>query len=251
MFHAELAYKNVQNEIALLTQKKGERQAALIKSQDELKEDHGALLAFIAADNKEKKDKELKEKQANAKRQEREEALKKVDMEIQQVRSDIEKHKDALNDLQMNQRFILELSPLEFRQQREARVKQKKEKALKEWLAKIRGIDMTEEQMHIVFSEDEEIHDNIKIESIDDSNQLTVKKGKQDEKRKTKRSKDNVSDQWLAQRFEQLLRLDLIELPDDYYEDKLFFDDTNALDQKFTQLEEDNLFYIHRIQDIE
>ena len=105
--------------------------------------------------------------------------------------------------------------------------------------------------MHIVFSEDEEIHDNIKIESIDDSNQLIVKKGKQDEKRKTKRSKDNVSDQWLAQRFEQLLRLDLIELPDDYYEDKLFFDDTNALDQKFTQLEEDNLFYIHRIQDIE
>jgi hypothetical protein len=47
---------------------KGERQAALIKSQDELKEDHGALLAFIAADNKDKKDKELKEKQANAKR---------------------------------------------------------------------------------------------------------------------------------------------------------------------------------------
>ncbi len=66
-------------------------------------------------------------------------------MEIQQVRSDIEKHKDALNDLQMNQRFILELSPLEFRQQREARVKQKKDKALKEWLAKIRGIDMSEE----------------------------------------------------------------------------------------------------------
>lgn len=151
-------------------------------------------------------------------------------MEIQQVRSDIEKHKDALNDLQMNQRFILELSPLEFRQQREARVKQKKDKALKEWLAKIRGIDMSEEQMHIVFSEDEEIHDNIKIESIDDPIQLINKKGKQDDKRKTKRSKENVSDQWLAQRFEQLLKLDLIELPDDYYDDKLFFDGTDALD---------------------
>lgn len=68
----------------------------------------------------------------------------------------------------MNKRFILELSPLEFRQQREARVKQKKEKALKEWLVKIRGIDMSEEQMHIVFSEDEDIHDSVKIESIDD-----------------------------------------------------------------------------------
>ena len=52
-------------------------------------------------------------------------------------------------------------------------------------------------------------------------------------------------------RFEQLLKLDLIELDDDYYNDKLFFEGSDALDQKFTQLEEDNLFYIHRIQDIE
>jgi hypothetical protein len=62
MFHAELAYKNVQHEISELTRKKIERQSALIKSQDELNDDHSALLAFIAADNKEKKDKELKEK---------------------------------------------------------------------------------------------------------------------------------------------------------------------------------------------
>jgi hypothetical protein len=48
-------------------------------------------------------------------------------------------------------------------------------------------------------------------------------------------------------RFEQLLKLDLIELDDDYYNDKLFFEGSDALDQKFTQLEEDNLFYIHRI----
>lgn len=47
------------------------------------------------------------------------------------------------------------------------------------------------------------------------------------------------------------MQLDLIELPDEYYEDKLFFEGTDALDQKFLQLEEDNLFYIHRIQDIE
>lgn len=64
MFHAELAYKNVQSEIKNLTSKKTERQAALTKSEEELNDDHSALLAFIAADNKEKKDKELKEKNA-------------------------------------------------------------------------------------------------------------------------------------------------------------------------------------------
>ena len=61
----------------------------------------------------------------------------------------------------------------------------------------------------------------------------------------------NYSKEWYEQRFEQLLGLDLIELDDDYYVDELFFKGADALDQKFTQLEEDNLFYIHRIQDIE
>ena len=116
MFHAELAYKNVQNEIANLTTKQKARMGALKKSQEELNDDHSALLAFIAADNKEKKDKEFKEKNAHSQRQLKDDEIKKLDMNIQQVRSDIEKHKDALGDLQMNQRFILELTPAEFRQ---------------------------------------------------------------------------------------------------------------------------------------
>lgn len=47
------------------------------------------------------------------------------------------------------------------------------------------------------------------------------------------------------------MNLNLIELDEEYYEDKLYFTEPDALDQKFTSLEEDNLFYIHRIQDIE
>jgi len=43
-----------------------------------------------------------------------------------------------------------------------------------------------------------------------------------------------VTDAWLEQRFEQLLKLDLIELGDDYYEDELYFKESDALDQKFT-----------------
>jgi len=48
-----------------------------------------------------------------------------------------------------------------------------------------------------------------------------------------------------------LLKLDLIELDEDYYEDKLFFTNPDVLDQKFTILEEENLFYIHRLQEVE
>ncbi len=62
MFHAELAYKNVEKEIELLKKKQVQRQGALEKSKDELNDDQTALMAFIAADNKEKKDKEQQEK---------------------------------------------------------------------------------------------------------------------------------------------------------------------------------------------
>lgn len=119
MFHAELAYKNVQNEIANLTSKQKARDTALQSSKEELNNDRSALMAFIAGDNKEKKDKELKEKLAIAKRQERDDKIKQLDMEIQQVKSDIDKHKDALGDLQMNQRFILELTPEDFKKKRD------------------------------------------------------------------------------------------------------------------------------------
>jgi len=43
----------------------------------------------------------------------------------------------------------------------------------------------------------------------------------------------------------------LVELPDRYYVDDLFFTQPDELDQKFSILEEENLFYIHRIQEYE
>ena len=57
----------------------------------------------------------------------------------------------------------------------------------------------------------------------------------------------NYTDAWLKARFKQLMDLDLIELPDEFYRDELFFKESDELDKKFVTLEEDNLFYIHRI----
>ena len=115
-----------------------------------------------------------------------------------------------------------------------------------------------ETQDDLIFGEDEDIHEGIKLSDIDDTtlqrNPTTMsvpankprEGGKRDSKNKTI-NRTNCTEAWLAARFEQLMSLDLVELPDNYYEDKLFFDETDALDQKFSQLEEDNLFYIHRI----
>jgi hypothetical protein len=151
-------------------------------------------------------------------------------MEIQQVRSDIEKHKDALGDLQMNQRFILELTPADFRQEREARVTQKREKAFREWRQRYL---IDESQDDIIFGEDEEIHEGIKLDFIEESGKSntgasfnkSLSSNPQSKKAQSKAvSRQNCSEAWLAQRFEQLLKLDLIELDDDYYNDKLFFE---------------------------
>ena len=82
MFHAELAYKNVQHEIADLKAKKEERARALQKSKEDLEDDNNALMEFIALDNREKHQKEALEKQTNSKKQDKEKEIKEIDMKI-------------------------------------------------------------------------------------------------------------------------------------------------------------------------
>ena len=160
-------------------------------------------MAFIAADNKEKKDKEQQEKQAMSTRQDKEDRLKKLEMEISQIRSDIEKHKDALGDLLMHQRFILELIPDDFRAKRELEKKTKKEQAFKVWKQRYL-VDDTQDD--IIFGEDEEIHESIKLESIEDNTTIKQTQSKQTDGGTSKKdvkqakmvSRQNCSEQWLA-----------------------------------------------------
>jgi len=57
------------------------------------------------------------------------------------------------------------LTPAEFRAKRDTTVNLKKEKAFKEWRAKYQTDDKEDD---IIFGEDEEIHENIKLDSIED-----------------------------------------------------------------------------------
>lgn len=58
--------------------------------------------------------------------------------------------------------------------------------------------------MHIIFSEDEEIHDNTKLDAIEDNSSTVIKlkSNKSTEDKKKKRNKENVSEAWFAARFE-------------------------------------------------
>jgi hypothetical protein len=55
-----------------------------------------------------------------------------------------------------------------------------------------------------------------------------------------------TADDW-SLRFEQLLKLYLIDVDDDYYQEELPFSDPMELEYKFEALETQNLFYITRL----
>ena len=52
-------------------------------------------------------------------------------------------------------------------------------------------------------------------------------------------------------RFEQLFDLYLIDIGDNYYNEKVPFSDPKELEDKFVALETQNLFYMNRLQDNE
>ena len=51
--------------------------------------------------------------------------------------------------------------------------------------------------------------------------------------------------------FEILMNEDLIDLPEDYFNEELLYTDPNELNEIFTQLEEKNLYLIHMSQELE
>lgn len=60
-----------------------------------------------------------------------------------------------------------------------------------------------------------------------------------------------MNDQDWDRKFEQLMNEDLINLPENYFDEELKFSDPNELNEIFTLLEEKNLYFIHMSQDLE
>ncbi len=86
-----------------------------------------------------------------------------------------------------------------------------------------------------------------------DKNDGRKKDGKdaKEEKERWRQIHHSIPDNEWEFRFKQLLGLNLIDVPDDYFEDKLFFKDPDTLKDMFEKLEEDNLSMIHNQQNQE
>ena len=100
----------------------------------------------------------------------------------------------------------------------------------------------------IVFKDDEEIHDNTKMNFSFLTQQVPAGQDKITHKRTNREWRAihaTIPDVEWEQRFEQLMKLSLVDVPDDYYRDELFFTDPEELMMIFSKLEEDNLSKIH------
>lgn len=60
-----------------------------------------------------------------------------------------------------------------------------------------------------------------------------------------------MNDNDWSTRFDDLEKLNLIEMEDAFYDDALYFKDPDGLNQIFDDLEEQNLSYINKIQEVE
>ena len=58
-----------------------------------------------------------------------------------------------------------------------------------------------------------------------------------------------TAEEW-EYRFKQLLDLSLIDVPDDFYRDDLYFENPDDLKEIFQRLEDDNLKMIHDQQEL-
>ncbi len=136
------------------------------------------------------------------------------------------------------------LSPEEFIQARTKNIKDKHESLKKRWIAD----HMSNPQLDydIIFKTDEEIHDGHKMVFS-----FSGKENNAGQDNKTKKSGKDYSDHakmtpadW-DQAFEKLLKLHLVRVPDDFYDDQLYFTDPKKLKQMFAKLEDENLRKIH------
>ena len=131
----------------------------------------------------------------------------------------------------------------------------KLEKVKREWINQYkqdRSLD------HIIFKDDEEIHGDVRFELLNDQLQTTANQFGQSIGGGNRRTgggrseiRDRMTEKDWENRFEQLMSLHLIDVPDDYYDEELKLKDPNELRQIFDKMEATNLKNIGRMQENE
>ena len=138
--------------------------------------------------------------------------------------------------MKQNQEFLLQLSGEKHRLHRKAEMDKKHEALKRDWIMRHKADPDLD--YDIVFKDDDEIHDNIKM-NFSFLTQVPAGQDKATHKRTNREWRAihaSIPDSEWEQRFEQLMKLSLVDVPDDYYRDELFFTDPEELGQIFFKL---------------
>jgi chromosome segregation ATPase len=112
MFLVDMSFKTVKREIEELDNKLSRKQTAIETSQAQLDKDNQKLIKFIERDQIKTSKKEKKAKQAMKQSQALFDENKDLDNKINNIRSEISKHKDNLSALDEHKKFLMELSTI-------------------------------------------------------------------------------------------------------------------------------------------
>ena len=192
-----------------------------------------------------KEEKEDQEKALISEKLAKEDKIKQLDQKIAQAKSEIEKHKETLESLESDQKFLLDLSPEAFRVKRAEDEARKFLTVKQAWIKRHKQDPQLD--YDIVYKDDEEIHEQVRAR-FSFMNQPGGG-GAADAKRKNMKDWSQmhaqITDEEWDFRFKQLLKLSLIDVPDDFYRDDLYFENPDDLKEIFQRLEDDSLKMIH------
>ena len=228
--------------------KRKRRDETLLFSRKELDEDNSDLMLFIQTDNVMREQKVQEQRMQEQEKSKKEDEIKKLDAQIQQEKSEIEKNKDALLDSRVIQNFVLSLKP-QFEKEKNEKMARKMAQLKASWIERYKK---DRSQDHIIFQDDEEIHDQVKMKFayLKEKEQNTVA-GARDRRSQRIDERDRVTDEEWGERFQDLLEAHLIDVPDNFYDEVQAFNDPDELNTIFNELEEQNLFNIHQLQELE
>ena len=129
---------------------------------------------------------------------------------------------------------------------------EKTETVKRNWVMKAK---QNKEDDHIIFRNDEEIHGDIRFDLLDELQTTNANFGQSMPGRRGNNARvdirERMTDRDWEQRFNQLMSLHLIDVPDNYYKDDLQFNDPNQLKTIFNDLEVLNLKMINQMQENE
>ena len=254
MFLVELSNNTIDNEIKDLELKKNRKHYALQDSTAALEKDSERLIEFIEDDNMKTKRKQKDAEMAAEKRRAAEQQINALDNQIQNKKSEIDKNEDMLKALQDHKDFLFgifkSVNP-KWVQDQQAIRDRKRGEIEREWIAQAkRNQDqfLDDDQFLSEFSKPQETAQNSQGGSKLDATATSVAtKSKKGQKVAPK----EMTDEDRAAKFEELLNADLIDVPEDYYDEPILFENSDQLMQIFTSLEEKNLEIIKKSQDTE